>query len=192
MIHAPTSGKVIKKYVNEGEMTAPGSSVLMVNSSGKNNWIVKVGLPDIDWVRIRKGDAAEITTDAYPGISFKGRVNTINEGADAINGLYQAEVTINPAGRKLASGLFAKVLITPSGKSTSKSIPIEAVVEGNGKNAFVFVANTDGKTVKKVPVTVLYLTENEAVISKGLDTISEVVTGGSAFLTETSTILITR
>jgi membrane fusion protein, multidrug efflux system len=192
MIHAPSGGKVIKKYVNEGEVTGPGSVVLMVNSSAKNNWIVKVGLPDVDWVRIRKGDAAVITTDAYPGVSFKGTVGVINEGADAINGLYQAEVSINPEGNKLASGLFAKVVITPSGKSTSKSIPIEAIVEGSGKNAFVFVANTDGKTVKKLPVTVLYLTETEAVISKGLDQVTEVITGGSAFLTETSAISINK
>jgi membrane fusion protein, multidrug efflux system len=192
MIHAPSGGKVIKKYLNEGELANPGTAVLVVNSSAKNNWIVKVGLPDVDWVRIRKGDKAVITMDAYPGVSFDGTVGAINEGADAVNGLYQAEVNITPGGNKLASGLFAKVMITPSGKSQSKSIPIEAIVEGNGKNAFVFVPDSDGKTVRKVPVTVLYLTPTEAVISKGLDDVAEVVTGGSAFLTETSTITVTR
>ena len=191
-IHATSGGKVIKKYLNEGELASPGSPVIMVNSSAKNNWIVKVGLPDVDWVRIRKCDKAVITMDAYPGVSFNGKVEAINEGADAINGLYQAEISIVPTSNKLASGLFAKVTITPSGKAESKSIPIEAVVEGNGKNAFVFIAGEDGKSVKKIPVTVLYLTQTEAVISKGLENVTEVITGGSAFLTETSTITITR
>jgi multidrug efflux system membrane fusion protein len=192
MIHAPASGKVIKKFVNEGELITPGSSVLMVNTSAQNNWIVRVGLPDIDWVRVKKGDPAMITADAYPGVKFEGEVLAVNEGADPVNGLYQAEVRIKPNGKKLASGLFAKVSITPSGKGQNITVPIEAIVEGDGKNAFVFVANADGKTVKKIPVTVAYLAGNEAVITGGLEGISEVITGGSAFLTEHSTINITR
>ena len=192
MIHAPAGGKVIKKFLNEGEVASPGSTVLMVNSSAQNNWIVRVGLPDVDWVRVKKGDPAVITADAYPGVKFEGEILTVNEGADPINGLYQAEVRIKPNGKKLASGLFAKVAITPSGKNQNISIPIEAIVEGDGKSAFVFVANADGKTVKKIPVTVGYLAGNEAVITGGLDGVSEVITGGSAFLTEHSTINITR
>jgi multidrug efflux system membrane fusion protein len=192
MIHAPASGKVIKKYVNEGELASPGSSVLMVNTSAQNNWIVRVGLPDVDWVRVKKGDPAVITADAYPGVKFEGEVATVNEGADQVNGLYQAEIKIKPNGNKLASGLFAKVRITPTGKSQNITIPIEAIVEGDGKSAYVFVANADGKTVKKIPVTVGYLANNEAVITGGLDGVTEVITGGSAFLTENSTINITR
>jgi multidrug efflux system membrane fusion protein len=192
MIHAPASGKVIKKFVNEGELANPGSSVLMVNTSAQNNWIVRVGLPDVDWVRVKKGDLAVITADAYPGVKFEGEVATVNEGADQVNGLYQAEVRIKPNGKKLASGLFAKVQIKPSGKSQNTTIPIEAIVEGDGKSAFVFIANSDGKTVKKIPVIVGYLANNEAVITSGLDGITEVITGGSAFLTEHSTINITR
>jgi membrane fusion protein, multidrug efflux system len=192
MIHAPASGKVIRKFVNEGELANPGSVVLMVNTSAQNNWIVRVGLPDIDWVRVKRGDPATITTDAYPGVTFDGTVNAINEGADAVNGLYQAEVSIKPNGKKLASGLFARVNITPSGKNQNTSIPIEAIVEGNGKRAFVFIANPDGKTVKKIPVTVGYLTDTEAIINSGLDGVAEVVTRGSAFLTENSTITISQ
>jgi multidrug efflux system membrane fusion protein len=192
MIHAPASGKVIKKFVNEGELANPGSSVLMVNTSAQNNWIVRVGLPDVDWVRVKKGDLAVITADAYPGVKFEGEVATVNEGADQVNGLYQAEVRIKPNGKKLASGLFAKVQIKPSGKNQNITIPIEAIVEGDGKSAFVFIANSDGKTVKKIPVIVGYLANNEAVITSGLDGITEVITGGSAFLTEHSTINITR
>jgi multidrug efflux system membrane fusion protein len=192
MIHAPASGRVIKKFVNEGELVNPGSSVLMVNTSAQNNWIVRVGLPDVDWVRVKKGDLAVITADAYPGVKFEGEVAMVNEGAEQVNGLYQAEVRIKPNGKKLASGLFAKVQITPSGRSQNITVPIEAIVEGEGKSAFVFIANSDGKTVKKIPVTVGYLANNEAIITSGLDGVTEVITGGSAFLTEHSTINITR
>jgi len=165
---------------------------LVINSAGKNDWIVKIGLPDVDWVRVKKGDPAKITTDAYGNEPFAGDVHVINEGADAVSGLYQAEVRINSAGRKLASGLFAKVEIKPSDKTRLHYVPIEALVEGQGKRAFVFVVNDDGKSVRKLPVVVAFLDNKTAYIADGLNGIKEVVTAGSAFLTENSTVKIER
>ncbi len=191
-IQASSSGKVIKKFVNEGELVSGGTPVLMVNSSGKNDWIVKVGLPDVDWVRVKKGDKARVTADAYPGITFEASVNVINEGADPVNGLYQAEIKINPQGKRLASGLFARVEIIPGESQSFKSIPIEALIEGDGKQAYVFVVNQDQKSVSKVPVTIAYLERGEAVISKGLDKVLEVINEGSAFLTEFSAVTVSR
>ena len=139
-IHAIAAGRVIKKFVNEGELATTGVPVVMVNSAGQNDWIVKVGLPDVDWVRVKAGDKVKVTTDAYPGVELEGILGSINEGAEVVTGLYQAEVKVNPGGKKLASGLFAKVRIIPSSKAKSWSVPIEAIVEGRGNSAYVFVA----------------------------------------------------
>jgi RND family efflux transporter MFP subunit len=181
---------VIRKFVNEGELVGAGTPVLMVNSSAQNDWIVKIGLPDVDWVRVKKGDLAKITTDAYPGESLNGELNVINEGADAISGLYQAEVKVKPGNKKLASGLFARVEIAPASRKKLHTVPIEAIVEGQGKNAFVFVVSDDKKSVKKLSVVVAYLENKRAFISDGLDTVREVISGGSAFLTENSAVKI--
>ena len=191
-IHATTSGMVIRKFVNEGEQISSGSPVLIINSAAQNNWIVKIGLPDVDWVRVKKGDRAKITFDAYPDIVFNGEVSLINEGADQVNGLYPAEVKIKPNGKKLASGLFARAEIMTSAKQSLRGVPIETIVEGNGKNAFVFVVNSDHKSVRKIPVTIAYITGDSAIISKGLEDVKEIISSGSAFLTEFSTIQITQ
>lgn len=189
-IHANASGRVIRKFVNEGELVAGGSPVLMINSADENDWIVRIGLPDVDWVRVKKGDKAVVRTDAYPGETFDATVSLINEGADVVSGLYVVEVKIVAKGRKLATGLVASVEIVPSQQQKLKSIPIEAVVEGSGSNAFVFVASDDQKSVRKIPVRVAYLLDNKAMISGGLDSVTKVITAGSAFLTENSTIKI--
>ncbi len=189
-IRANCNGRVIRKFVNEGEQVSGGSPVLIVNSANENDWIVRIGLPDVDWVRIKKGDKAIIRTDAYPDETFNATVSLINEGADVVSGLYVVEVKLAPSKRKLATGLVANVEIIPSQLQKLKSIPIEAVVEGSGSNAFVFVASDDQKSVKKIPVHVAYLIDNKAMISGGLDSITKVITAGSAFLTENSTIKI--
>ncbi len=189
-IRANTSGKVIRKFVNEGELVSGGTPVLIVNSAGQNDWIVKIGLPDVDWVRVKKGDRAKITTDAYPNEIFDGELNVINEGADVVSGLYQAEVKVKSGNKKLASGLFAKVELAPSSRRKLQAVPIESIVEGQGKNAFVFVVNGDKKSVRKLPVVVAYLENQTAFISSGLDSVREVIAAGSAFLTENSVVKI--
>ncbi len=191
-IHANASGKVIRKYANEGEQVTGGSPVLVINSAGENDWIVRIGLPDVDWVRIKKGDKAMVSTDAYGNETFEAVVSLINEAADPVSGLYVTEVKVSPRGRKLATGLVAKVEIIPSQTDKFKSIPIEAVVEGSGRNAFVFVAGDDMKTVRKIPVRIAYLSNDQAVVSGGLENVTRVITAGSAFLTESSTIRIAQ
>ena len=189
-IRANTSGKVIKKFVNEGELINAGMPVLAINSAASNDWIVKIGLPDVDWVRVKKGDRAKIYTDAYPDDFFEGDLNVINEGADLINGLYQAEVRVKPGNRKLASGLFAKVQIIPSAKRSLQRVPIESIVEGHGKRAFVFIVKSDRRSVRKLPVTIAYLENQSAYIIDGLTNVSDVITMGSAFLTENSVVKV--
>jgi multidrug efflux system membrane fusion protein len=191
-IHANTSGKVIRKFVNEGELVGAGTPVLVINSSAHNDWIVKIGLPDVDWVRVKKGDQAKISTDAYPNEILNGELNVINEGADVLSGLYQAEVKIKLGNKKLASGLFAKVEIVPSLKRKLQTVPIEAIVEGQGKNAFVFIINDDKKSVRKLPIVIAYLENQTAFVANGLDSVSDVIAEGSAFLTESSVIKVTQ
>lgn len=191
-IRANQSGKVIRKLINEGELVSPGAPALIINAAAQNNWLVKIGLPDVDWVRVKIGDRVKVTTDAYPNTTFDGVVSTINEGADAVNGLYQAEVKVNPGNKKLASGLFAKVQIIPAEKTKLWIVPIEALVEGAGKQAYVFVASADQKTVRKVAVTIAYLEGTQAYLLGGVEEVLEVITAGSAFLTENSTITISK
>lgn len=190
-IRANASGKVIRKFVNEGELVNGGSPVLMINSAAENNWIVRVGLADVDWVRVKKGDKAVVKMDAYANEPFDGIVSLLAEAADPVSGLYLAEVKVNPQGKKLASGLVATVQVIPSEARQLKSIPIESIVEGAGSHAFVFVPNTDQKSVRKVSVQVAWIADSQAIVANGLEDVSVVVSSGSAFLTESSTIRVT-
>lgn len=191
-IRASVAGKVIRKFVNEGEFVAPGTPVLQVNTAGAQDWIVKVGLPDAEWLHIAVGDRATVQTDAWPGVSFAGEVRTVSEGADPFNGLYLVEVRLLPAANKLASGMFARVTIQPKRQQTAWRIPIEAIVEGQGQDAFVFVPDAQGTHVKKWPVSVAFLQGDSAYIQRGLESIAQVVHEGAAFLTEYSVVTISK
>ncbi|HUM48313.1 MAG TPA: efflux RND transporter periplasmic adaptor subunit, partial [Chitinophagales bacterium] len=189
-IYATENGTVIKKLANEGELAAPGSTIFIINSTENNDWVIRIGVADYDWTRINDGDAAVITLDAYPAETFKGKVSEIAEAADPYSGTFQVELKVNPGARKFANGLIAKIELTPVLGQELSMIPIEALVECSGNKGFVYKLNDDKKTVTKMPVTVAFYQKDQVAIS-GIDpVVKEVITGGSAYLTEHSVISV--
>lgn len=189
-IVAPISGTIIKKLANEGELTGPGNPILFLSSSSANDWVIRVGVSDKDWARLKLGDKATVNLDAYPDETFTGTVSELTPIADPMNKLYEVEIKILPNGKKLASGLFGKIVLHPSQTRTYSIVPVESLFEGSGKNAFVFVLDQSRKKVKKIPVTTAYIETDKILITNGLENVSEVITSGGAFLTEKSTVVV--
>ncbi|MDI9870917.1 efflux RND transporter periplasmic adaptor subunit [Flectobacillus roseus] len=189
-IYAPTNGVVVKKMMNEGELASSGSPVFFVNAAGANDWVVKVGIADKDWTRLKLGDKADISLDAFPDVKFFANVTTLSQGADQASGLYQAELKISTQGKKMATGLFAKALIYPSIKYQYASVPVDAIIEGNGDQAFVYVVE-NGKA-KRVSLLIAYVNNQQAFVREGLTGVSQVVTDGSAYLVEGTKVKVMK
>ncbi len=189
-ILSPIDGVVTRKVMNEGEMTGPGSVVLIVNANRRSDWVVHVGVSDRDWARLTTGNRANVQLDAYPDQVFEGQVSQMAQSADPATRLYEIEIKLlNPAVR-MASGMFAKAELLPSISKNYKVIPVEALIEGHGKEGFVFI-DQQGKARKKA-VTIGYLDGDHVLISKGLDSIDAVITAGSAFLTDGASIQVSN
>jgi membrane fusion protein, multidrug efflux system len=63
-------------------------------------------------------------------------------------------------------------------------------VEGLGKNAFVFIQKSDKKHIERRLVKVAFVTDGMAYVTSGLEGVTDVITSGSGFLTDASTITI--
>jgi multidrug efflux system membrane fusion protein len=181
-IVSPLDGIVTRKMINEGELTGPGTPALIITSSRKNDWVIRAGISDKDWARIKIGDKAVLMLDAYPEVPFSGSIANIAQAADPVSKLYEIEIRIDPSGKRLASGLYAKIELSPSQQRSYAVIPVEALVEGNGNDGYVYV-NDKGKA-RRVPVTIGYLEHGKVLITGGLEGIPEVISSGSGFLTE--------
>ena len=189
-ISAATSGTILQKLMNEGEYAAAGTAVLLFNGTAANDWVVRFGVSDKDWAVLHKGDKATISIDAYPDQPFSGTITKLAEGADASNGTYPVEVTVSPAGHKLAPGLFCTLRLQPPSRTTYSFIPASALAEGEGSTGFVYTLNTDKRTVKKIPVHVAFLQGDQIAVNGGLDHVQEVITEGVGYLTDGATVRV--
>jgi membrane fusion protein, multidrug efflux system len=183
-IRAPRSGKVLKKLMNEGELAGPGMPLFFINEAAANSqdWVVRVGVSDRDWAALRIGNIANLTFDAYPNEIFTGKISKLADMVDVTSGTYEVEIAVNTKGKRMAAGLFAHVKMQPSTSSPMTLIPIEALVEGNGTEGFVWTLNADNVSVSKIPVKIIQILDKEIGIS-GLSA-GSVITDGSSYLTE--------
>jgi RND family efflux transporter MFP subunit len=189
-IYASTNGVIVKKLMNEGELAGPGTPVFFMNASGVNDWVIKVGIADKDWTRLHVGDRASVSLDAFPETTFSAVISNLSQGADVNSGLYQAELKLNTQGKKMATGLFGNAQIMPSVIQKRTFIPINAIVEGNGNEAFVYIV-ADGKA-RKIPIKLVGINNVNAFVASGLAGVTQVITDGSAYLVEGSRIRVVK
>lgn len=188
-ISATTNGVVIRKLHNAGEQVQSGSPVLYISSNKSSDWIIKCGLTDKDWTRLKGNEKAEIVFDAYPQ-TFTGSVKSLSQGSDVQSGLYQAEIRMDGQPAKLATGLFAKVHIYPKEKTNMISVPVDALIEGENDSAYVFVKQ--GGQAKRKAVKIGFLQGDKAFILSGIDAGAQVIREGSAYLTDGSAIKVVQ
>lgn len=187
-IKATENGTVIKKMMNEGELAGPGTPIFFITGNTSNDWVVRFGASDKDWAALKLGDIASVSVDAYPDKPFKGVITKMAAAADPYSNTYEVEVKVLPGGERFAAGLFSKIELHPAKKQKVVLVPIEAITEGDGKHAFVYTLNTDGKSVQKHAVQIAFIENENVGVIGGLDNIQEVITAGVGYLTEKSVV----
>lgn len=191
-IRATGPGTILRKLMNEGELAAPGAPVFYINGNAGNDWVMRFGVSDKDWAVLHKGNRGLVSLDAYPLKTFEGIVSQIAGGADPANGTYEVEVKVLPGAARFAPGLFARVELQPTERQSVTLVPIEALIEADGKKGFVYTVNPDGKTVQRHAVTIAFLEKDKAAIVSGLDGVTQVITEGVGYLTEQSVVRIVQ
>jgi HlyD family secretion protein len=77
---APRDGIVTERPANPGELAAPGATLM--NLGDLDRLTLTVFIPETQIGRVRVGQTAHVTVDAYPGQIFKGMVTFITPEAE--------------------------------------------------------------------------------------------------------------
>lgn len=108
-IRAPTAGRVTKKTVEVGQVVRSGEPLLAVVDVN-DVWVV-ANYKETQLTHVRPGQRATVTVDAYPGVVFRARVDSIQSGSGAVFSLLPPEN---------ATGNFVKVV---------QRVPVKLVLE---------------------------------------------------------------
>ena len=78
-IVSPVDGLIAKQWVVPGDLLQPGENIFTLNE-GKELWVA-VYLQETKFNEIRMGQSALFTLDAYPGLTFYGKIFYIGANA---------------------------------------------------------------------------------------------------------------
>ncbi|MFT3837066.1 MAG: efflux RND transporter periplasmic adaptor subunit [Myxococcaceae bacterium] len=178
-IRAPFDGRVLKRLAEPEELVGPGTPVLALSST-EGGWVVKAGVPDREALALAEGDPAKVRLDAL-GVTLDATVTEVPTAAGP-TGLFELELSLANAPKRLASGVVANIEIAPSSKRPYSVLPVESLVEGDGHKGWVFTV--DAGKVKKQAVSVAYFEGDKAMVDGALDGVDQVVTAGAGWLTD--------
>lgn len=148
-LRAPINGTVLKRRIEVGALAGPGTIAFTVADLSSVKAIFAV--PDSVLPRLRLGAVQTIVTDAYPGVTFSGRISRISPSADPKSLVFEAEVLIPNVDGRLKAGLVAALSLDASATAPAAEpvnpplVPLAAVVRAPGKSqAFaVFVVDEE-------------------------------------------------
>lgn len=115
LVRAPFDGTVLRKDAEVGEIVAPSSAgggltrTAIVTMADLATLEVEVDVNEAYIARVKNGQAAAITLDAYPDTSFRGRVRQVVPTADRQKATVQVKVAILDRDPRILTEMGAKV-----------------------------------------------------------------------------------
>ncbi|MCF8301235.1 MAG: efflux RND transporter periplasmic adaptor subunit, partial [Haliscomenobacter sp.] len=125
-IKAPFQGVITAKLSEEGAFAAPGVPLLQITDI--TNLKFTVNVPENDLRQFKLNHIYNITADAYPEISFTGKVTMIGSKAN-MGSSFPIQFTLNnTSDLKIKSGMFGKVNLENVIQEMGIIIPASAMV----------------------------------------------------------------
>jgi HlyD family secretion protein len=142
-IVSPLTGQVTLLAVKQGEVAVPGTysrqTGLLMTVSDMSVIEARVDVDETDVVRVKLGDSAQVSIDAFPDTTFAGRVTRIANSSTTANsstsGLqtaaqavdFEVRVTLDHPPRGLRPDLSATANIVTDTRKQALAIPIIAL-----------------------------------------------------------------
>ncbi|MBE7175410.1 MAG: efflux RND transporter periplasmic adaptor subunit [Mucilaginibacter polytrichastri] len=165
IIRAPESGYIVEKKITAGNfLRSDAGDNLFTISDMKDVWIW-ANVFESDIARVKQGYSAKVSTLAYPGKVFAGKVDQVSDVLDPENKVLKVKIILPNNNMMLKPEMFTNVLINNTEGTEMVSIPSEAIIFDSSKN---YVIVYHGKCNLEI---------REVSISKTVNGISYIATG---------------
>lgn len=130
-IRSPVDGIVIKRSIELGQTVAASLQApeLFVIARNLDDMQVEVPVDEADIGRVRAGQEAQFTVDAFPGQRFQGRVRQVRKAATNTQNVitYTVVVAFDNKGGRLLPGMTANVRIVTDERTDVLKVPNAAL-----------------------------------------------------------------
>jgi HlyD family secretion protein len=153
VLRSPIAGTVTQQDAKAGETVTPGTPIVSVIS--KNQLQVEAYITEADIAKVKIGDIASTTLDAYGDtVDFPTVVVSIDPAETILEGVatYKTTFRFAQTDDRVKPGMTANIDILTQKKDSVPALPQRVLIHKEG-GVFVDVLESDGTTVKEIPIT---------------------------------------
>jgi len=148
-VRAPLSGAVSLRTISAGSIVSVGDPIATVSDISRIK--LDFAVPETELGNLRPGQVIEVSSAAYPGVLFSGRISTIDPLIDPNTRAVSVRAVLPNPGARLKPGMLLQVRIR-SAERRVPSIPELAVI-GDGRQRFVYIVDSEGKARRQAVTT---------------------------------------
>jgi membrane fusion protein (multidrug efflux system) len=149
LIEAPFAGELGIRLVNLGQFITAGQPIVPLQSIAPI--YVNCALPEARYPAITRGQAVEVSVDAFPERQFTGTVNAISPEVSGVTRNFNLQALLPNEARLLRPGMFAQVTIALSEHHDVVTVPATAISYSPQGDA-VFVVEPPDVATPGVPI----------------------------------------
>lgn len=152
ILRSPINGIITKQSAKVGEIVAPNTPIVSVIS--KNAFEIEANVAEVDVAKIKIGNPAKITLDAYGNDTvFSAKVVFIDSAETVIEGVSTYKITLqfDQDDSRIKSGMTANIDMTTNTRENVVAVPQRAIIQkNNGTYVQIINKETSVREEKKV------------------------------------------
>ncbi|HVS96593.1 MAG TPA: efflux RND transporter periplasmic adaptor subunit [Puia sp.] len=167
VVRAPISGFIVQKgATNDMAIRGDNNTSLFTISDLKNVWI-QANVYESSISLIHPGENVDVTTLAYPGKIYKGRIDKIMNVLDPTSKVMKVRVVLPNPDYTLKPEMYASITVSDKEKTQCLSVPSSAVIFDNSQYyVLVFHSKSD---VRITPVKWINAVGDRTYIAAGVN-----------------------
>lgn len=145
-VYAPVSGIITHRLAQEGMVVSPGMPLFsMVDPQ---SYTLPINVPEKELARLKIGQEAEATIDAFPDRVFVTRVSRINPSIDPLSGTVRILLDFAEEDKALLrDSAFARVKLVMEVRPEVLLLAREAILEEEGRKYIFVLDKVDESTI---------------------------------------------
>jgi RND family efflux transporter MFP subunit len=186
-IRAAFAGTITQRFVEKGGYIGPGTPIATVASLHPAR--LEIGISALDLPLLDKEQLVDISVDAYPNRSIKGKIERVGHQADPYSRAYPVDIAFDNPQRDIRPGMLARVTLNLGSQIQAIIIPPGALIQRHDQHT-VFLVDRDKARLQQVVRGSLY--RDWVIIEQGLQSGDQLIVIGQHNLSDGRSIRIIR
>ncbi len=176
-----------ERYVDEGALLSPNSQIISVIELQPITAVIYA--TEKEYFRIRAGQDVAVTSTAFPGKTFAGKVTRVAPLLKETSRQARVEIDISNEDGSLKPGMFVNAEIVFARREKARLVPFSSLVQ-RGNQSGVFIADTEKKKASFKAVKVGIVEGENAEILEPADLSGYAVVLGQHLLQDGMNIIL--